>query len=140
MIVVLLLSGGGSRYEVTAHFENASQLVDGNVVTVGGTEVGLVDSIELGHHGEALVRFHVDDAYAPLKQGTTATIRSFSLSGVANREVQLTLPPEGHGGDPIPSGGDLGQSDTVSEVDLDQIFNMLNDRHRRQPQEGDQGL
>ncbi len=124
----LLLSGGGSNYEVTAHFENASQLVKGNTVTVGGTAVGGVDDIQLGPHGEALVDFHVDSDYTPLPRGTIATVRSFSLSGIANRSIQLTLPPDGQQGDPIPSGGDLDQSETVSEVDLDQIFNTLDDR------------
>ena len=34
--VVLLLSGGDEPYEVTGEFENASQLVPGNEVIVGG--------------------------------------------------------------------------------------------------------
>ena len=35
--IVVLLSGNGDDYEVTAEFENASQLVKGNEVVVGGT-------------------------------------------------------------------------------------------------------
>jgi phospholipid/cholesterol/gamma-HCH transport system substrate-binding protein len=124
-IVVYLLLFGGNDYTVTAQFQNASQLVKGSQVVVGGVSVGSVKSIELGPDGSALVSFSVSDDYAPLRRGTTATVRSYSLSGIANRQVQLTLPPEGRGGDEIPDGGSLAASDTVSEVDLDQVFNTL---------------
>ncbi len=128
VVIFLLLSGGDSPYRVTAHFENASQLVKGNEVVIGGTSVGLVDEIELGDNGEALVTFHLDESHAPLPEGTKATVRSFSLSGIANRQIQLTLPPEGADPAEIPDGGELTQADTVSEVDLDQIFNTLDDK------------
>jgi phospholipid/cholesterol/gamma-HCH transport system substrate-binding protein len=125
ILVVYTLLFGDEEYEVTASFENASQLVGGEVVTVGGVNVGSVKKIELGPSNEALVTFTVEEDYAPLRRGTTATIRSFSLSGIANRMVQLTLPADGKGGSEIPSGGRLELSETVSEVDLDQVFNTL---------------
>jgi phospholipid/cholesterol/gamma-HCH transport system substrate-binding protein len=131
VVIFLLLSGGDSPYRITGHFENASQLVTGNEVVIGGTAVGFVDEIELGDNGEALVSFHLDDSHAPLPEGTTATVRSFSLSGIANRQIQLTLPPDtggGQGGEPIEDGGELTQAETVSEVDLDEIFNTLDDQ------------
>jgi phospholipid/cholesterol/gamma-HCH transport system substrate-binding protein len=126
VVVVLMLTGGGSQsYEVTGEFENASQLVPGNEVVVGGVAAGSVKEIELGDDGQALVSFTVDPEFAPLERGTVATVRSYSLSGIANRQVQLTMPPEGEGGAEIPPGGTLTQSETVSEVDLDEIFNTL---------------
>jgi len=124
-ILVLTGSGDSSDYEVTAKFTNASQLVGGEVVTIGGTDVGKVTDIRLADDGDALVTFSVDSAYAPLQRGTTAQVRSFSLSGVANRQVQLTLPPRGRGGEDIPSGGAMSRAETISEVDLDQLFNTL---------------
>lgn len=125
---LVLVRGGGDGYEVTAKFENASQLVGGEQVVVAGTPAGSVEEIALGSNGEALVTFTVEDEYAPLETGTTATIRSFSLSGIANRQVELTLPPDETAGAQIPDGGVMDQSDTVSEVDLDQIFNTLDKR------------
>ncbi len=95
--VVLLLSDGDKPYQVTGEFESASQLVPGNEVIVGGVAAGSVKEIELGEDGQALVTFTVDDAYAPLRRGTVATVRSYSLSGVANRQVQLTIPPSSEG-------------------------------------------
>lgn len=121
--VVLLLFTGGRGYELTAEFENASQLVGGEVVDVGGVGVGTVKRVELAADGRALVRLAIDEGAAPLPEGTTATIRSTSLAGIANRRVELRLPTEASG--EIPDGGRLGAVDTVAEVDLDEVLNTL---------------
>jgi len=137
--LILIFSGNGEEYTVTAEFENASQLVEGNEVVIAGAPVGTIKTIELGDDGDALVTFTVDEDYAPLRRGTTATVRSFSLSGIANRQIQLTLPAEGDSGqsypggaraagDDIEDGGTMTQSETVSEVDLDEVFNTLDAR------------
>src|SRR5581483_2977512 len=126
--VALLLLRGGSSYEITAEFQNASQLVKGSQVVVAGVPAGSVKDIALGDHGQALVTFSVDSPYAPLRKGTTATIRSYSLSGIANRQVQLDLPAPSVAGPELPSGSVLPESQTTSEVDLDQLFNTLNAR------------
>jgi phospholipid/cholesterol/gamma-HCH transport system substrate-binding protein len=138
VVVLLLLVGGGSSYTVTAQFENASQLVKGNLVNVAGVRVGTISEIALSDDGQALVKMEVsDESYTPLPAGTKATIRSQSLSGIANRYVDLDLPPASsdtpaagsdppaESGDSIPSGGTISQVDTTSEVDLDQLFNTL---------------
>ena len=121
--VGFLLLGGGEDYTVTAEFQNASQVVKGNQVVVGGEAVGSIQEISLGDHGQALVKFSVSSAYAPLSAGTTAQIHSTSLSSVAGRQIILTLPPSG--GDTIADGGQIPLAQTTSEVDLDQIFNTL---------------
>ncbi|HEY3191872.1 MAG TPA: MlaD family protein [Solirubrobacterales bacterium] len=126
VVVLLLVLGGGSSYTVTAAFENASQLVTGNNVSVAGAPVGSVKKISLSENGQALVEMEISDsAYTPLPEGTHAQIRSQSLSGIANRYVDLSLPthPDGK---TISSGGQISQADTTSEVDLDQLFNTLN--------------
>jgi phospholipid/cholesterol/gamma-HCH transport system substrate-binding protein len=125
IVVVMLLSGGDDGYEVTAEFQNASQLVPGNQVMVGGTPAGSVSKIELGDSGQALVTFTVDEEFAPLPRGTTATVRQGSLSSIAGRQVQLTLPPSSDQGEEIADGGTMTQAETVSAVDLDEIFNTL---------------
>jgi phospholipid/cholesterol/gamma-HCH transport system substrate-binding protein len=125
LVIALVLLGGGGSYKVTAEFENASQLVKGNLVDVAGAKAGTIKDISLGPHGSALVEMEISDDYAPLHEGTTATIRSQSLSGVANRFISLQMPSEDQRGPAIPDGGTLPFSDTVSEVDLDQFFNTL---------------
>lgn len=124
-VFLVMFVGGDDEYEITAEFQNASQLVTGNQVMVGGLAAGSVKTIELGPDGEAIVTMTVSDEFAPLTRGTTATVRQGSLSSVAGRQVQLTLPPAGSGGEEIENGGTLTQSETVSAVDLDEIFNTL---------------
>ena len=125
IVVLLLVLGGGSSYTVTAQFVSASQLVTGNNVNVAGAPVGSIKEISLSDDGQALVKMEISDsAYAPLPEGTHATIRSQSLSGIANRYVDLALPTE-RDGKTIGSGGTITQADTTSEVDLDQLFNTL---------------
>jgi phospholipid/cholesterol/gamma-HCH transport system substrate-binding protein len=125
LVIALVLLGGGSSYKVTAEFENASQLVKGNLVEVAGAKAGTIKDISLGPHGSALVEMEIDSDYAPLHEGTIATIRSQSLSGVANRYVSLQMPSENDRGPAIRNGGTLPVQDTVSEVDLDQFFNTF---------------
>jgi phospholipid/cholesterol/gamma-HCH transport system substrate-binding protein len=124
VVVIAIGRDGDDGYEVTAEFANASQLVDGNQVTLGGVPVGTVERIELGDDGQALVTFTVDDDHAPLDAGTTATVRSVSLASIAGRRVEL-VPPVASSGSQIPDGGAIDQSQTTSEVDLDQVLNTL---------------
>jgi phospholipid/cholesterol/gamma-HCH transport system substrate-binding protein len=120
----LLFSGGGGSYEVSLMLDNASQLVEGNQVKVGGVAVGSVDSIELADNGQARVRISIDDAsLTPLHTGSRAAVRSVSLSGVANRYVALTPGPVNAG--TIADGGAIPAEDTSAEVDLDEVLNTL---------------
>src|SRR3954451_22618202 len=123
IVLYLLLFGGGSTYTVTAAFQNASQLVTGNNVTVAGVPVGQVKEISLADDGEALVKLEISDsAYTPLPQGTHAQVRSQSLSGIANRYVDRTRTAQ-PSPQRISSGGEISQADTTSEVDIAQLFN-----------------
>jgi phospholipid/cholesterol/gamma-HCH transport system substrate-binding protein len=124
VVALLLFTGGGSSYEINLTLENASQLVDGNQVKVGGVSVGSVESIELGDDGRARVKLTIgDDSVTPLHTGSRAAVRSASLSGVANRYVALTPGPV-NGGE-IADGGSIPAEDTSAEVDLDELLNTL---------------
>ena len=126
IVIYVLLFGTGSGYTVTASFESAAQLVKGNRVDIAGVPVGSVSDISLSDDGQALVELEISDsAYTPLPEGTHVTVRSQSLSGIANRYVDLALPTTNES-KTISSGGDITQADTTSEVDLDQLFNTLN--------------
>ena len=60
IIAMLLLGGAGEGYEVKARFQNASQLVKGNLVQVGGIRVGRVTELhpEEPVEGDAQHRAH----------------------------------------------------------------------------------
>ena len=128
-VAVILLSGG-STYEVKVVFQNASQIVSGDQVEVAGTPIGTVDNIGLTRNGNAVLTITINNSqFIPLRQGTTAIIRQASLSGIANRYVQLDL---GSATNPhIPSGGTIDRSSTTSTVDLDELFNTLNSATRK---------
>ena len=128
-VVVILLSGGSS-YQVKAIFTNASQLVPGDQVQVAGNSVGSVSKITLTPSGQAELTLTINNStYQPLHQGTDATVRLTSLSGIANRYVDLRL---GSGtAAKIPNGGVIPTSDTTSAVDFDQLFNTLDGPTRK---------
>jgi phospholipid/cholesterol/gamma-HCH transport system substrate-binding protein len=136
VLVIILLSGsGGAEYKLI--FQNAGQLVRGDDVQIGGRRVGNVDDILLTDNNEAEVVVTVEKPYAPLHEGTQATIRLTSLSGVANRYIALAPGP--NSAPEIPDGGHLGVEQTTSVVDLDQLFNTLDPRTRRGLQQFIQG-
>jgi phospholipid/cholesterol/gamma-HCH transport system substrate-binding protein len=136
VVAVVLLSGGGSeQYHLI--FQNAGQLVKGDDVQIGGRRVGGVSDILLTDDNQAEVVVSVDKPYAPLHEGTTATIRLTSLSGVANRYIALSPGP--NSAPKIPGGGRLGVEQTTSVVDLDQLFNTLDPATRKGLQQYIQG-
>jgi len=127
VVAIVLLGGdGGRRY--TLIFQNAGQLVRGNDVQIGGRRVGNVDDISLTDDNQARVDITVEEPYAPLHEGTTATIRLASLSGVANRYIALSPGPNNR--PELPDGATLDVERTTSVVDIDQIFNTLDERTR----------
>src|SRR3954454_19462209 len=129
--------GGGSGYTVTATFVNAGQLVKGNYVEVAGRPVGKVKSIELTGAGQARVKLSVGSGFDPLHEGTTAVIRASSLSGIANRYVELHPGPNSAA--KIDDGGEIDSDKTQAPVDLDQLFNTLDPKTRKGLQDIVQG-
>ena len=123
--VAIIVLSSGSSYRVRAVFANASQIVSGDLVEVSGAKIGTVSNIALTPSGQAQLTLNITNhAYDPLRQGTQATIRELSLSGIASRYVDLHLGPNSNGA--IHANGVIPTSDTTSEVDLDEIFDTLN--------------
>jgi phospholipid/cholesterol/gamma-HCH transport system substrate-binding protein len=128
--VAVILLQGGSDYKIKAVFANASQIVSGDLVEVSGNTIGTVSDIALTPNGQAQLTLDITNKdYSPLHEGTEATVREASLSGIANRYVDLRLGPAS--GAPISDGGTIGTQDTTSAVDLDQLFNTLDASTRR---------
>jgi phospholipid/cholesterol/gamma-HCH transport system substrate-binding protein len=91
--------------------------------------IGSVEGIEITDDGRARIKMSIDGDHAPLRQGTQATIRQFSQSGIANRYVDLRMPPNGSG--ELADGGEIAVDRTKTAVDLDQLFNTLDPKTRR---------
>jgi phospholipid/cholesterol/gamma-HCH transport system substrate-binding protein len=129
LVSLILFGGGAGGYKVKARFLNAGQLVKGNPVQVGGVPVGSVKGIKITSDGHAEIELSIDGDHAPLRRGTRAEIRQFSQSGLANRYVDLKLPPDTD--DTIPEGGVIDTDNTVTQVDLDELYNTLDPETRR---------
>ncbi|MBV8431289.1 MAG: MCE family protein, partial [Solirubrobacterales bacterium] len=138
VVVGFMLLSGGSSYEVKAIFLNASQIVTGDQVEVAGNSVGSVSNIALTPNGRAQLTLTINDSqFTPLHEGTQAIIRQPGLSSVAARYVDLNLGAAN--GPAIPSGGTIAETQTQSEVDLDELFNSLDAPTRKGLQDVFQG-
>ena len=134
VVAAVLLRGNGDDYVVYVEFQNASQLVRGNEVRIAGSQVGSVDDIQLTDNGGARIKVKITEKnYTPLKQGTRAIIRLTSLSGVANRYIDLQLAGANKGD--IEDGGRIAATETTSAVDLDQLISTF-DKQAREDLQG----
>jgi phospholipid/cholesterol/gamma-HCH transport system substrate-binding protein len=125
LVYVTLFSGGeGTSYKML--FETGGQLVPGNQVLVAGQPVGTINSIELTDDGQAEVDVTMDE---PITEGTTAQIRTTSLSGIANRYIALQMGPDSD--EELPEGATLTADVTTSPVDIDQLFDTFDDPTRK---------
>ncbi|HTY96398.1 MAG TPA: MlaD family protein [Solirubrobacteraceae bacterium] len=123
IIAYLIFSGPGSTtYQLL--LPNAYQLVRGNTVQVGGVPVGSVTNIVLTKNYQAKVSITVKSSLAPLHHGTTAEVRTPSLSSVANRYVSLTPGPQN--APAYAAGATLPSSISKTVTDLDELFNTFN--------------
>jgi phospholipid/cholesterol/gamma-HCH transport system substrate-binding protein len=129
VLVAVLMFRGDGGYSVTGEFVSGGQLVPGNLVRVAGADVGTVQEIRISDSGQALIRFSVDDDYAPLRRGTRAMIKQTSLSGIANRYIDLHLGPAD--GAEIEDGGRLGTDETETAVEIDQFISIFEPRTRQ---------
>src|SRR3954447_719928 len=128
LVAVLLVRGSGTHdYDLV--FQNAGQLVKDDDVQVGGRRIGSVRKITLTDDNLARVRVQIQEPYAPLRVGTKAVIRLTSLSGIANRYIALTPAPGS--AKKLDDGATLAVGSTTDVVDLDQLFNALNPKARK---------
>ena len=127
LVVAVLLFGSGPSYRVHATLENASQLIVGDQVKVGGVPVGSIEDITLDPQGHARLTLSIDDSsLVPLHRPSRVEVRSVGLASIAGRYVTLTPGP--NNGPKIRNGGEIGANDSRSEVDLDAVLNSLDPR------------
>jgi phospholipid/cholesterol/gamma-HCH transport system substrate-binding protein len=120
IVLAIVFLGGSGGHKYTLVFQNAGQLVPDNQVLIGGSPVGSVESIDLSENNLAEVHVEVSQE---LHEGTTATIRATSLSGVANHYVSISPGP--NSSPALDEGAELGLSSTTTPVDIDQFFNTF---------------
>jgi phospholipid/cholesterol/gamma-HCH transport system substrate-binding protein len=126
VLVVLVVLGGDSGHQYKLIFQTGGQLVPGNQVLVGGQPIGTIDDISLTEDSKAAVQITVDQEF---HDGTTATVRASSLSGIANRYISISPGPNSE--PKIPEGTTIPASSTTSPVDIDQLFNTFTPKARK---------
>jgi phospholipid/cholesterol/gamma-HCH transport system substrate-binding protein len=132
--VAVLLFTGGSSYNLRLNFQDASQLVSGNQVKVGGVPIGTVSDITLTPNGEAQVTIGISDSqFDPLHRGTSAQVRISSLSSAANRFIAISPGP--NNAPALPSGAVIPETGTQSQVDIDALQSAFDASTRMAMQE-----
>ena len=132
LVSAALFGGGGHEYKLL--FETGGQLVPGNQVLVAGQPIGTVDEITLTDDAQAEVQITVDE---PLHEGSEAVIRTTSLSGIANRYVSISPGPDN--APELEDGATITPEHTTTPVDLDQLFDTLDEKTRASLQKVIQG-
>jgi phospholipid/cholesterol/gamma-HCH transport system substrate-binding protein len=117
-----------SSHEYKLVFDNAGQMVKGDLVRIGGTPVGEVKAIELTDDGQAELTVGVADEFAPLHSGTTAIVRWQGLIGTANRYVDISPAPNFKA--ELEDGATIQGDKTKSIVEIDQFFNTFTPKTR----------
>jgi phospholipid/cholesterol/gamma-HCH transport system substrate-binding protein len=126
LLLILLTRDDSHEYKFV--FENAGQLVKGDIVRIGGSPVGTITGIELTDDGRAEVAAAIDDEFAPLHQGTSVVIRAQGLVGTANRYVDVSPAPNFK--PDLADGATIEGDKTRAIVELDQLFNTLDPKTR----------
>lgn len=126
--LLLIFLTRDNSYEYKLVFENAGQLVKGDLVRIGGSPVGDVNAIELTDDGQAEVTVGIDEEFAPLHEGTTVVIRAQGLVGTANRYIDISPSPNFK--PELADGSRISGNDTKAIVELDQLFNTLDPKTR----------
>jgi phospholipid/cholesterol/gamma-HCH transport system substrate-binding protein len=120
-VVLVFNRGGGNNRTITADFTQTTSLYVGSEVRVLGVPVGKVTGLD--PRGE-FVRATIEvDADVDLPADVKAVIVSPAIVG--DRFVQLA--PAYSGGAKLAAGAHLGEDSTAVPVELDQIYQSLDD-------------
>jgi virulence factor Mce-like protein len=115
-------------YRVSVVLPNAARVSPNNDVRIGGTRVGVVDSIEPvpGRKGRTAAKLDLklDKSVQPLPADTTVAVRYKSSFGL--KYVQLTR----GNGPPLPEGATIPESHASAATEFDDISNTFDARTR----------
>ena len=134
LLLFLWLSFGGAiplkpkGYQFKVAVPEATQLGLEADVRVAGVRVGKVRQKQLDPNGNrTLATVEVDPRYAPIKRDARAMLRQKTLLG----ETYMDLTPGTKSAPNLPEGGTLANSQVVPSVELDEIYNALDEQTRQ---------
>jgi virulence factor Mce-like protein len=142
VIVVVFLAYNANRglpfvptYRIAAEVPNASNLVPGNEVRIGGVRAGLIEAIEPDQDADgtvsATLHMKLDGYVEPLPVDSTVVVRSRSALGLKYLEINEGTSAEGY-----PQGAVLPVEAARPEpVEIDEVFGMFGRETRTAIQE-----
>lgn len=112
-------------YNLNVVLPEATGLVPGNQVRIGGSRVGVVSSLSPQQNQAtgrvtAVVQVKLEKSAGPLPSDTTAIVQSASAVGLKYLELE---PGKTH--HMLPSGGTIPVSQTREPVNIDEFFDMF---------------
>jgi len=128
-----------STYDLKARVPNATALVKGNEVRIGGSRVGVVKEVKPVQVGNGRVAaelsLSLDKGAEPIPADSTMIIRPKSPLGLKYLQILPGSSPRGlKAGETIPLSAARPEP-----VDIDQFFDMFNEKTRKAIQRGDAG-
>jgi phospholipid/cholesterol/gamma-HCH transport system substrate-binding protein len=113
---------GSDFYTAKAEFETAQAVVpgQGQTVNIAGVQVGDIGKVEL-EDGVAVVEMKIRRKYAPIYRDATILLRP--KTGL--KDMFLELDPGTQAAGELPDGGRIPVSNTLPDVNLDEVLSNL---------------
>jgi phospholipid/cholesterol/gamma-HCH transport system substrate-binding protein len=134
LLLFLWISFGGTTslgargYEISAEFDQATELGSQADVRISGVTVGKVISVGLDRHtGLTRAVMEIDPQFAPRPADTRAILRQKTLLG----ETYIELSPGSPGGPKLRDGATLPRGQIAPTVQLDQILSTFDPKTRQ---------
>jgi ABC-type transporter Mla subunit MlaD len=117
-------------YNIKVALPEGSGLQPSNQVRIGGTRVGLIGSLTPHQDPStgrvtAIANLHLEKKVEPLPADTKAIVLSVSAIGLKYLELE-----KGTSSKTIKAGGEIPLSQATEPVDIDQLFNMFDEKTR----------
>jgi phospholipid/cholesterol/gamma-HCH transport system substrate-binding protein len=134
LLLFLWISFGGTTplsargYEISAEFNQATELGSQANVRISGVNVGTVVSVSLDRRtGLTRAVMEIDPQFAPRPADTRAILRQKTLLG----ETYIELSPGTPNGPKLPDGATLPRGQIAPTVQLDQILSTFDPKTRQ---------
>lgn len=118
-------------YDIKVQLPEASGLQKGNQVRIGGERVGVISALSPYQNPAtgrvtAIVSLKLEKSVQPLPADTKALVQSVSTIGLKYLSLE-----RGNSGRTLKAGSTIPVSQTSEPVDLDQFFDMFDEKTRR---------
>lgn len=132
LVAALLVAGAGvgvagavagsGGFRLVAVFRNAGDVLRGSVVRVDGVAAGTVTALSI-RHNQAVLTLNIDRQFLPIHRDARIEVRPVSLLGAR----YLALDPGTPSSPALPDGGVIPATQTADAVNIQDLFNVLND-------------